>query len=271
MNKEKEICGDEKLSFYLSIKYILINLISNIFTGSSVPKSRKFYSERTNSTSPFASPGRALTTAFIEKKLLQFVSAGKISVLDVGCGSGALCNRLSSLGYFGDYVGCDINNNFSKMDVQSFNRKFYKMDIHKFNTRKIKYDLIISISALEHIPDDKKIISKFPSMLKNSGKEVHFVPTGWGLFIYLLHGYRQYTLRKIAEKFGIKDIIAIPLGGFFSFLLHFLFITVAEILLKINLRRKMPRTYEFLLDSSLSLDRFLPILPSMYVVIRDVK
>ena len=75
--------------------------------------------------------------------------------------------------------------------------------------------------------------------------------------LYLWHGYRQYTLRDIATKFGEQGTRVIGLGGLYSFLLHFFMITLGEMLLRLQLRNKTPSIYKKLLES-LKNDQRLP-------------
>jgi hypothetical protein len=56
------------------------------------------------------------------------------------------------------------------------------------------------------------------------------------------------------------------MGGCASFLLHFLFITVGEMLLSLRLRQRLPGLYGRLLDWSLMLDRLVLVCATMHAV-----
>jgi hypothetical protein len=174
---------------------------------------------------------------------------------------------LSELGYSGNYVGLDIDDRFTHTQVQGFQSTFIFGDAHAYHPGNEKFDLIISVSALEHIPQDALLIDKLPSWLVSGGVELHFLPSPTALLLYLWHGWRQYPLSQIGNRFG-SDAVVTSLGGVFTSTLHFTFITVGEILLPLRARKRLRWLYQLLIDRALVLDRFLPIFPSMYVVRR---
>lgn len=214
------------------------------------------------------SPSRLLVELFIEQELPRLLPPREIDVLEIGCGSGSMAARLARNGYCGTYVGVDIKDKFQRATSADFpfRTEFICCDAHAF-TPEQPVDLMISVSALEHISQDAKLISKFPSFFKPGGVEVHFVPSGASLAVYLLHGYRQYTPAHLIEKFGESTEI-MKLGGFASFLLHFFFITVPDLLVRHSLRKVMPGVYNAALRAALLLDRLIPVCPTAYVVIR---
>ena len=46
---------------------------------------------------------------------------------------------------------------------------------------------------------EKNLLIEIP---KNNGEELHIVPAGITLFLYLLHGWRQYNLKMIDSMFS---------------------------------------------------------------------
>lgn len=263
-----EICGDGRLSPGRRIQYLLRNAVSNLMARGPRPIPERFYSLPQATTAERASPSRALTEAFLIRRLPELLPAGRIRVLEIGCGSGRLCRILAELGYSGEYLGIDIVDRYENSEVSGFQASFWLGDAHDFMPNGQVFDLIISISVLEHIHRDAKLIDKFSRWLSSRGLELHFLPSGWGLLAYLWHGWRQYPLRRIGQRFG-GGVIAYPLGGLASSLLHVFFITIGEILLPLQLRKKLPRLYGYLLRKSLTLDKFLPNVPTMYAVRRQ--
>lgn len=263
-----EICGDGRLSFGRRIQYLFRNAVSNLKARGACPDAERFHSLPQATTASLASPSRTLTEAFLIRRLPELLPAGSIRVLEIGCGSGRLCRLLAEIGYRGEYLGIDIADRFESKEVPGFHTSFWLGDAHNFTPNGQVFDLIISISALEHVPQDAKLIDKFTLWLSSGGLELHFLPSGWGLLAYLWHGWRQYPLRRIGQRFGIAAV-AYPLGGLASSMLHFCFITFGEILLPFQARKKMPRLYGYLLRKSLALDRFLPNVPTMYAVRRQ--
>ncbi len=263
-----EICGDGRLSFGKRIQYLLRNAVSNLLARGPRPNTERFYSLPQATTAGIASPSRALTEAFLISRLPELLPIGTIRVLEIGCGSGRLCRILAELGYSGEYVGIDIDDRNENSEIPEFQTSFWLGDAHNFTPNGQVFDLIISISVLEHVPRDAKLIDKSSLWLSPGGLELHFLPSGWGLLAYLWHGWRQYPLRRVGQRFG-DQAVAYPLGGLASFLLHVCFITIGEMLLHIQVRKNFPRLYGYLLRKSLVLDRYLPNVPTMYVVRRQ--
>lgn len=172
---------------------------------------------------------------------------------------------LAELGYSGSYVGIDIQDGFDRSEQSGFEKNFLAVDAHQYQPER-KFDLVISVSALEHIPDDARLIGRLGEFLLPGGLQLHFVPSEWALPVYLWHGYRQYTATSLAERFGTSRTVVFSLGGAASFFLHLFFITVWEILLRLSLRKRWSGLYTRLLDACLSFDRYLPVLGTFYAV-----
>lgn len=247
--------------------YILLNLWRNLTCQGVSPKVEGFFVAMPSCTPGLASPSRILTEAFIKSRIPQLITPKRIRVLEIGCGSGRLCSMLAELGYSGEYVGLDIDDRFTHTQVPGFQSNFIFGDAHAFDPGSEKFDLIISVSALEHIPQDALLIDKLPTWLASGGMELHFLPSSSSLLLYLWHGWRQYPLPQIGNRFG-SDVVATALGGTFTSMLHFTFITVGEILLPLKARKRLRWLYQPLIDRALVLDRFLPLFPSMHVVRR---
>lgn len=214
-----------------------------------------------------ASPGRIYADMFLYEKLEEIIPQKEIKVLDIGCGSGYVRKIFSELGYKINYTGVDVkkHSDFEKYNQYAITSELIESKIEDFQTDK-KFDLVFSICALEHIKDDISAVSKTWKFLKPKGIQIHIVPTFWSLFLYLWHGYRQYTPALLEKMFKEKDFRMYRLGGLFSFFLHLLFITIPEILLGTAKARKFG-VYSKLVNISNKLDYFFPILPSFYAVI----
>ncbi len=260
-----EISGDGQLSVAQRLSYLACNLARNLRPGNARLRRQSFHAARMQRTPATASPSRALTEAFIYNRLPKMLPPGKVRVLEIGCGSGSLTRILAELGYSGQYVGVDIDDRFNRIVQPEFEKTFVHTDVNRFKPEG-KFDLVISVSALEHIPDDHQIIKRLAGFVGIGGLQLHFVPSGWGLPVYLWHGYRQYTVASLVERFDPHKTIFFAMGGGASFLLHFLCITVGEILLPLRLRQRLPRLYGRMLDGCLQLDRLVPVCSTMYAV-----
>lgn len=254
------------MSFGDRFRYMALNFLRNLdFRKPAVSRTR-FCVPRQSRTSGLVSPSRSLTEAFLCRQLPAMLPVGEIRVLDIGCGAGGLVRLLAELGYRGSYVGIDIQDGFDRSEQPGFEKSFLAIDAHQYRPDD-KFDLVISVSALEHIPDDARLIQRLGEFLRPGGLQLHFVPSEWALPVYLWHGYRQYTVTSLAERFGTRQAAVFSLGGAASFFLHLLFITVWEILLRVSLRKRLSGLYTRLLDACLAIDRYLPISGTFYAVV----
>ena len=219
-----------------------------------------------------ASPGRVLGEAFIRYQLPEILAPGEIDVLEIGCGSGRMTRLLAEAGYRGSYTGIDIDNRFdtSARAGHGFKTHFIQRDALTADITH-RLDLIVSMSVLEHIPNDARLIERLDGLLKPYGMQLHILPSTWGLFPYLWHGFRQYGAGAIAERFDNRRAVAYKLGGVFSFTTHWLCITVPELLLRKSFRRRLLGLYLRLVYASLRLDRLVPLMPSAYAVVQPVR
>ncbi len=267
VNSGEELSGDTRLPPLDRIRYLVRNLRRNLDTpGKSLP-TRLFCRGQVGASEGTPSPGRLLGQIFVQEELPRLLSNPSIRVLDIGCGSGRMCDLLAQVGYRGTYVGVDIGDRFSREADSSdgFVRRFVHGDAHDLPESET-YDLVFSNSALEHIPDDCRLLDKLGGLVMPGGMQVHIVPSGWGLMLYLWHGYRQYPLSRIKKLFSADAMQVFRLGGLCCFLLHFVFISFGEIVLRLKLRAKFPRAYRALLNKALVIDRVLGICPGMYIV-----
>jgi len=206
------------------------------------------------------SPCREYFDGFFYEYFPKLFFQKEISILDIGCGSGYVRKIFEDLGYKIFYTGVDVKKHF---DFDKFGGEFVNSKIEDFNIDK-KFDLIISICALEHIKNDVLAISKAKEFMKEDGIQVHIVPTHWSFPLYLHHGYRRYGVARLRKLFGNSSEIY-RVGGLFSFILHFFLITIPK---RIFNSKKSSKIYLGILNISNKLDFFLPILSPMYIVIK---
>ena len=111
------------------------------------------------------------------------------------------------------------------------------------------------------------LLDRLDGMLSPGGLQVHIVPAPAALLLYLWHGYRQYGVAALADRFRARGARVFALGGAASWLLHFLWITLPETVLRARLRRAFPRAYTTLLRLAFRLDGRLPSCPLGYAVV----
>lgn len=117
----------------------------------------------------------------IEKLLGRFVNKGD-SVLDAGCGSGFFCKyflakdcRVTALDYSRKALEC------TKELTEGRCERYLEKDLtdsHAAGEFKSEFDVIFSDGLFEHFPEtvQRKIISNFMKMKKDSGLIITFVP-----------------------------------------------------------------------------------------------
>ena len=153
----------------------------------------------------------------------------------MGCGSGCygLIFKTLAKDNFGNYSGIDIYKN----------KKYPKEFTHHLDDAKNaanyisnETNFIVSQSALEHIEKDIETLISVTKKLVQSNKkfiQIHMIPAAPLLYLYLWHGWRQYSLRNIFEI--SKQLIYLdkqikidvfPLTGYNSFFAHLRHITL---------------------------------------------
>ncbi len=261
----RELSGDIKLSRPQQIWYLLYNCVRGIAGYFTIFHSHFFSPQMIGETD--ASLPRKYIDGFLKEQLPVHVPTGKLSILDIGCGSGYIRQILGELGYSGSYTGLDVvrEPDFDEYAHSLFETRFIQMPIEEFQESN-QYDLVLSNTAFEHIVDDVLAGKKARDAVKARGVEIHIVPALWSLPLYLLHGYRQYSPRRVKKVFSHYSL-AYRLGGLFSFITHFFCITLPERLTGRKVIRRQP-WYPKLAEWCIRADKFLPFFGTMYVIIR---
>lgn len=263
-----ELNGDERLRPSDRVRYLWQNALRGLCSLSPTQfaafrhwRADKLVQAAFVSASP--SPGRALAEAFVVAELPRLLPPGEINVLEVGCGSGRARELLARAGFHGTYTGVDVSDRFDRERETPFASGFQLMDAHDLEPG-ARFDLIFSNSALEHIPDDAKLIAHLRTTLRPGGIQLHIIPSGAALYAYLWHGYRQYARGAVARRFVPANTSVFALGGMFSLLLHVVSITVPELLLRVPVREKASALYRPLMRAAIHADRFAPFGAVMY-------
>ncbi len=94
-----------------------------------------------------------------------------LSILDIGCGGGLVCEPLARLG--ANVSGVDFVEKNIKVAKDHSKKEFLKInyflsDIDKLNIKK-KYDVILLLEVLEHLDNWENIIAKINTYLKPNG------------------------------------------------------------------------------------------------------
>ena len=196
------------------------------------------------------SPSRLLCNGFwnsIDYRNLRLHLNSDLNFFDIGCGSGVYGNLLRkySSKYFGSYTGLDIYKNH-KYPSEFIHICDKAEKVSQYINKKINF--VISQSTLEHIEKDTFVIREITKKLyKNNTPfvQIHLVPASKCLWLYLWHGYRQYSKKNLSnisnqlkKKFNVNTHI-IPLGSNISFWTHLRYITLPTYFKKHILKDKL--------------------------------
>lgn len=103
------------------------------------------------------------------KNLLKYLEEG-VSVLDVGCGSGAITQGIAER--TGKVMGIDTSENLIKLAKEHYGDvpglEFQVADIHTFDTTE-RYDIITAARVLQWLADPREAILKLRPFLKEGG------------------------------------------------------------------------------------------------------
>lgn len=146
---------------------------------------------------------------YIANVLERYAVTG-MSVLDIGCGTGAIMDFVRSKGY--TVEGVDMSE-----DALQYCRK-KNLTVHHGVAEKLplennSFDVVIASDVLEHIADDAAAVREVARVLKPGGIFISTVPAHQSLFSYhdhALHHVRRYSkdgLRKVLiTSFNIEFI-----------------------------------------------------------------
>ena len=196
------------------------------------------------------SPSRLLCDGLwntIDYENLKSQFDSKLNFFDIGCGSGEYGKLVEKFSgpYFGSYTGLDIYKN-ENYPNEFIHIKDKAENIFQHINKDINF--VISQSALEHVEKDVFVIEEITRKFNENSKnfiQVHMIPATKCLWLYLWHGYRQYSNNNLSnisyllkKKFEINTSI-VPLGGTSSFWTHLKNITFPEYFKKYILKDKL--------------------------------
>lgn len=122
-----------------------------------------------------------------------------LSILDVGCGTGA---NLEMLAQFGDSEGVDVSD-----DALAFCRA-KGLKVHKGLAEELpfgdeSFDVVTALDVVEHLDDDIAGLREMNRVLKKDGRTLIFVPAFmwlWGVQDDISNHRIRYTKKQIVER-----------------------------------------------------------------------
>ncbi|MBX3048387.1 MAG: class I SAM-dependent methyltransferase [Anaerolineales bacterium] len=156
------------------------------------------------------------------KEFLQDIAP--TSVLEIGPGSGQLTKYIVQTPSVEKYTAVDINKAFldylqprlakAQKDKPEFSYKLLAGDINEIDLGTEKYDAIVFLSAVHHIPDRLRLFSLLSSLLKDDGRiytqePAHYIPRQLYLFKKFMRTYRHKGYWSNSENYGTHHFCTI--------------------------------------------------------------
>lgn len=184
------------------------------------------FSERKADEAFYGSPFRRRISVMTPDYIRRYCP-NPARILDIGCGSGRYALFFLDAGVRGTYMGVDITDQTWAVEhvPEDFVRSFTKIDAHQLSRLGGEYDFAISLTAYEHFEDDRLVTRELAAVLAPGGRALIVVPATWSYPLYGRHGFRRYTpsdIRELARGAGLDLCELRPMGGFASWLFHFL-------------------------------------------------
>lgn len=141
-----------------------------------------------------------LIETFLEK---EYPGKNDLTILDIGCGTGAMSQKLNTKGLVVSADFSPLALTFSKK--RGLNR-LCNADAMNLPFKSESFDVIISLDILEHLPNDCAALREYLRVLKPGGKLFATVPAYASLWsghdVALMHHRRYHTgelQRKVRE------------------------------------------------------------------------
>jgi 2-polyprenyl-3-methyl-5-hydroxy-6-metoxy-1,4-benzoquinol methylase len=189
----------------------------------------KEYYERYWKNENFSGPGFALSppthdSADIEKILANLKSFLRGSVLDVGCGDGAIANAISRLQIVTEVKGVDISTTATETARAKYPHVTFKTGpVTDLPFESKSFDVVVAIELIEHILDSEQMFKEFNRVLKDNGylimtttdfnlpKKIMISLLFWDKYFYPanphIRFYSKKSLETLLNKFGFEIVM----------------------------------------------------------------
>lgn len=172
-------------------------------------------------------------------RLITSYAAGrKISILDVGCGPGAL---LAELSMYGEAIGID-NSPLAVNFCKERGADARVGEITKLPFPDASFDVVLVLDVLEHIEKDALAAAELARILKPGGQLIAMVPAFmilWGLTDVWAHHYRRYTKSQLVALLSGAGL-TVRRAAYFNFFLFPIVLVIRKLIvwLKIPLQNE---------------------------------
>jgi tRNA (uracil-5-)-methyltransferase TRM9 len=124
------------------------------------------------------------------------------SVLDVGCGNGRLIENLTSKKI--NYLGVDSSEELIKLAKLNYSdQKFKVLDILKLETLNQKFNLVISVAVLHHLPSKELRLQALKQLRLVCAPKGQIIFSVWRLWDN--KKYQKYLFKNIWQKITLRS------------------------------------------------------------------
>lgn len=144
-------------------------------------------------------------------------------ILDIGCASGTITNRISSIFPKSKITGADIYPSAIEHAKRKYSHiRFVVADAHKLPFKDNFFGLVVCCETIEHVVDPKKVLKEIRRVIKKDGLAMVEMDSGSILFRIVwwiwektkgkvwqgahLHPFHHTELEKIILKAGFKIV-----------------------------------------------------------------
>jgi ubiquinone/menaquinone biosynthesis C-methylase UbiE len=134
----------------------------------------------------------------------QNLKGTQSSLLDVGCGTGAVLTELEKRG---QAVGIDLSHEALKFSKERGLNHLVYANAEQLPFQDSQFDAVVSLDTIEHVPDHQSAAAEIYRVLKPGGIFVMNVPAFswlWGPHDVALMHQRRYTTGKVRELLEIQ-------------------------------------------------------------------
>ena len=124
----------------------------------------------------------------------------RLRLLDIGCGTGANLNMLNE---YGEAIGLDFSKESLKFCRQRELTNLVLASAEQMNFKDNSFDTVTALDLLEHIEDDRQVLSEIFRILKNQGHLIITLPANmllWSQHDRVLHHRRRYKRSELKRK-----------------------------------------------------------------------
>ena len=189
---------------------------------------------------------KKIVSCFIEN-ILNGQKKKEINILDVGCGSGLMLEKLSE---YGTVYGMDFSDEAIKFSGEIFAGEIRKGALpNEVPFEDNFFDLIVALDVIEHIDEDIDSLKTIKTKLKKGGKAIITVPAYmflWSEFDEINQHKRRYTVSDLKNKLEKSGLGINKISYYNTFLFPIVYIVrIGNKLLKKNAENEvnMPAKY----------------------------